>query len=107
MNSSFLPCVRHTPKVIATSFGRMNLNLWVMAFALAIAATTLTVARADDAPGVDVSSASATTQEPRFDVNVEAAPAKAFFEGLVDGTSYNILVHPDVAGHVSLKLRHV
>jgi MSHA biogenesis protein MshL len=85
----------------------MNLNLCVMAAALAIAAATITSARADDAPSIDISSASAPTQEPRFDVNVEAAPAKAFFEGLVDGTPYNILVHPDVAGRVSLKLRHV
>lgn len=47
------------------------------------------------------------TAEPRFDVDVNEAPARAFFQGLVDGTSYNILVHPDVTGRVSLTLKHV
>lgn len=49
----------------------------------------------------------ATASEPRFDVQVEDAPARAFFEGLVDGTPYNMLVHPDVTGHVSLRLKQV
>jgi MSHA biogenesis protein MshL len=54
-----------------------------------------------------VAPAAAATNEPRFDVNVEDASAKAFFQGLVDGTPYNVLVHPDVTGRVSLKLKHV
>lgn len=45
--------------------------------------------------------------EPRFDVQVEDAPARAFFEGLVDGTPYNMLVHPDIAGRVTLRLKQV
>lgn len=44
---------------------------------------------------------------PRFDVNVEDAPVRAFFRGLIDGTTHNVLVHPDVTGTVTLTLNHV
>jgi MSHA biogenesis protein MshL len=45
--------------------------------------------------------------EPRFGVNVENAPARAFFEGLVAETHHNILIHPDVTGRISLSLKQV
>ena len=45
--------------------------------------------------------------EQRFDVNVDDAPVRAFFRGLVDGTKHNVLVHPDVTGTVTLTLNQV
>jgi MSHA biogenesis protein MshL len=48
-----------------------------------------------------------STDEPRFNVDVSNASARTFFAGLVDGTAYNILVDPQVAGTVTLNLRQV
>ncbi len=45
--------------------------------------------------------------EVRFDVTVNDAPAQAFFQGLAEGTPYNMMVQPDVTGPISLKLKHV
>lgn len=45
--------------------------------------------------------------EKRFDVIADAVPAKAFFLSLVEDTHYNITVHPDVAGSISLQLKKV
>ena len=45
--------------------------------------------------------------EKRFDVEVANAPAAAFFRGLADGSPYNLAVHPDVSGNITLKLSHV
>ena len=36
----------------------------------------------------------ALADDPRFDLAVTAAPARAFFEGLVDGTPYNVVLEP-------------
>ncbi|HKQ84747.1 MAG TPA: pilus (MSHA type) biogenesis protein MshL [Steroidobacteraceae bacterium] len=58
-------------------------------------------------PQTNGSVPAATPGEARFDVEVNDAPARAFFEGLVDGTPYNMLVHPEVTGRVSLRLKQV
>ena len=45
--------------------------------------------------------------EPLFGVDVAGAPASVFFEGLVENTPYNVLVHPDVTGRVTISLKNV
>lgn len=44
---------------------------------------------------------------PRFDVLVAHTPIKVFLTGLVIDSPFNIVVHPDVAGEVTLNLNSV
>lgn len=45
--------------------------------------------------------------EERFSIDVTDAPARAFFVGLAKGTAYDMLVHPEVDGRVTLRMKDV
>lgn len=51
--------------------------------------------------------ASAKRLEQRFDLVVSDAPAAQVFMGVVSGTRYSMLVHPDVKGNISVNLKDV
>ena len=45
--------------------------------------------------------------EPRFDLNVNNAPAGQVFMAVVSGTRYSMVVHPDVRDTISVNLKDV
>jgi MSHA biogenesis protein MshL len=57
-----------------------------------------------EAPPIAVRSES---QEPRFNLTVNNAKASEVFMGMVTGTPYSMLVHPDVTGTLTLNLKNV
>jgi MSHA biogenesis protein MshL len=52
-------------------------------------------------------SGKAAIAEQRFDLSVNNVSAKALFLGLVKDTNYNIVVHPEVEGSISLDLQKI
>ncbi len=58
-------------------------------------------------PEVGVDLPGAEAGDDRFDVNTDSTPARAFFMALVEGTPYNMVVHPKVTGRISLSMKGV
>jgi len=54
-----------------------------------------------------IPSKKAALLESRFDINVKAVNAQSLFFGLVKDTPYNMVVHPEVKGVISLNLQNV
>ena len=70
----------------------MNVRLLAGCVAVTLIALAARVTRAD---------------EPHFDVAVTEAPARPFFDGLVEGTPYNIVLEPGETTPITLKLKNV
>lgn len=51
--------------------------------------------------------AAAGVVEPRFDLAVNNATAQQVFLGIASGTRYSMLLHPDVAGNITVNLKDV
>ena len=56
---------------------------------------------------LDIANVPEIKDEERFDISVNAVAADQFFLSLVDGTDYNMVIHPEVSGSVTLNLRNV
>lgn len=56
---------------------------------------------------IELPTSAAKPLEPRFDLVVSNAPASQVFMGIVSGTRYSMLVHPDVTASISVNLKDV
>ena len=60
-------------------------------------------------PSIDLSTSRLPemTSDDRYDISVAEVPADQFFLSLVDGTPFNIVIHPEVAGTITVNLKNV
>ncbi len=58
-------------------------------------------------PPINLNLPTQVNVEPHFDLKVDQVDARQFFMGLVDGTPYNMVVHPQVKGKITLDLKNV
>lgn len=56
---------------------------------------------------LDSTEVPAIEDEQRFDISVNNVDSEQFFLSLVDGTEYNMVIHPEVTGTITLNLRNV
>ena len=56
---------------------------------------------------IEAPKSNAKKLEPRFDLVVNNAPASQVLMGIVSGTRYSMLLHPDMSGNVSVNLKDV
>lgn len=56
---------------------------------------------------IDIPKTTAKKLEQRFDLVISNAPANQVLMGIVAGTRYSMLVHPDITGEISVNLKDV
>lgn len=76
-----------------------------LAAATSSATSSATSAATSSATPAATPSASASAAEPRFDLSVNNAPATQVFLQLGHSSDWQVLVHPEVSGNLSLTLR--
>jgi MSHA biogenesis protein MshL len=60
-----------------------------------------------ESPKVEPAKSLAKKVEPRFDLVVTKAPVSQVLMGIVSGTPYSMVLHPDMAGEISVNLKDV
>lgn len=58
-------------------------------------------------PNVHLKRLSVNARGERFDISVKEVPVDLFFQGLVKGTPYNVVVSPEVKGSITITLKNV
>lgn len=59
------------------------------------------------APLVAAPRLEAVRREPRMDIAVDRVPVQAFIQGLAQHSQYNLVLHPQLTGDISLNLKQV